>query len=345
MILYVKSLTNNNTKRYILNDVEDFEEIFHLYPYTETIALKSDGPEDAANKIASYLSNSSRLDAWIEGNVMKSLKQNAALAIGLSAMPVSTGGRLLEQMPHNDVTEQEHNTEEFGKQPEDQFLWNIMQIESSGGKNTNHEEVKTGPMKGLRAIGRWGFMPPTVKNTLDRMKMNGKLTGDLRPLYTMNREQLGEHFEHNPTSELKLARFLARHVLKNNHGDQKRAAYSWLHGSNLTKDNIPEEELNGSDYVKQFKMWHHLNPYKGKELHVKKSLQKKESASEFQDRLKAWSTLRDYKTRKPLMRDNTYVPDPGRLREKELDEKKPTTDIKGLLSWAIKQAKKDNKKS
>lgn len=350
----MENIVSKKGRKFVLNSAEDFEEIFNLYPNTRNIALRSKGLEDAANKIAQYFSSGSRIDSWTEGTIMKSLKHNVALAAGMAVMPVSTGNQVMAQMPHNDtVTQEEHKpaittspaTSVFGKKPEDKFLWNIMQIESSGGKNTNHEEVKSGPLKGHTAMGRWGLMPTTVTDVLNRVKAKGALTEDMKQLYGMDRAKLNEHFVNNPSQELHIARFLARHVLNSHKNDYHRAAYSWLHGHNLTTEKIPDESINGSDYVNKYKLYNQINPYK-KDEPVKKSIPiKKESVSDFKGRFKSWSDLRDSAARKPIQRDSTFTPDPGRLREKKLDEVKPTSGIRSILGWIIDQAKKDNKKA
>ena len=48
------------------------------------------------------------------------------------------------------------------------FLKNISQIESRGGEDMNHPEIKSGIHKGTKAIGRYGLMPNTVGEVLNR---------------------------------------------------------------------------------------------------------------------------------------------------------------------------------
>jgi hypothetical protein len=343
MILFVKNIMTDKETQYILHDAEDFEEIFHDYPKTRNLALRSRGLQDAAEKIAQYIGGSSRLDAWIEGDSMSKSLKTAAAVVGL-AMPASAGGRVLEQAPKYDMqaTEPDTGYAKFGEAPEDSFLWTIMQIESSGGKNFAHPKVKQGPLKGEIALGKWGLMKPTIKEILDRMKMQGKMTAELQPLYTMDRSEMVKHFENNPGIELKLARILAHHVLTRQHGDLKRAAYSWDHGHNLKPENISDQQLGESDYIQKFKSFHQVNPFK-KKLH-KAETPKKESASDFSLRLNAWSNMRTAQVREPLAHTSSFRPDPGRLRDPELDEV-PKKGIRGALEWAIKLGQKGHKKS
>jgi hypothetical protein len=61
--------------------------------------------------------------------------------------------------------------------------------------------------------------------------------------------------------------------------------------------------------------------------------------SKFADKVDLWVQKRIAEDRHLIARDSTFVADPGRLREPELDEK-PEKGIIGSIKWAIKQAKK-----
>ncbi len=346
MILFVKDIMSGEETQYILHDSEDFEELFHLYPKTRDIALRSKSLKDAASKIASYIAQGSRFDAWLEGDqVMKSLQKVAAVAA--MAMPAATGGRVLEQAPKYDLHAEGPDTTHlsFGEAPEDSFLWTLMQIESSGGKNFAHPEVKTGPLKGEVAVGKWGLMKPTVKEILDRMKLEGKLTSDLKPLYNMDRTGLVKFFELNPAVELRLARILAHHCLVRQNGNIIKAAFSWNHGHNLKPENITDNELIDSEYIKKFKSYNQVNPFKKM---LKKAEEEgaavNETPDDFKLRLVAWSNLRNAQAREHMPHTSSFRPDPGRLRDPKLDEK-PTKGVLGKLVDSIKSAAKGHKKS
>lgn len=141
----------------------------------------------------------------------------------------------------------------------DDFLKVISQLESSGGKNLNHPVV-TAPnlQQGTSAIGRYGLMPNTVKEMVNRRRLSGTMTPELQDLDSMPPEALKAHIESNPGVEDQLAKDLATHVLRRQLGDEDKAAYSWHQGHNLPPQDITPQQLNdtssvGGDYVNKFK--------------------------------------------------------------------------------------------
>lgn len=131
------------------------------------------------------------------------------------------------------------------------FLNNISQIESSGGKNQNHPEIKSGIHQGDKAIGRYGLMPNTVSEVLNRMKSAGTLTPEMEELQKLDSKKLKEKMESNPELQDKVAESLADRVLTRQ-GDEEKAAYSWHKGHNLNPEKVKEDYEN-SDYVKKYK--------------------------------------------------------------------------------------------
>lgn len=49
----------------------------------------------------------------------------------------------------------------------DKIILSIREVESSGGTNTNHKQVKTGMYAGQTAIGEWAIMPGNIDPTLN----------------------------------------------------------------------------------------------------------------------------------------------------------------------------------
>lgn len=129
------------------------------------------------------------------------------------------------------------------------FLDRISQLESSGGKNVKHRTIKSGLQKGQTAIGRYALLPNTVKEIINRAKRQGQFIPELEGL---KQQQLKDVIESTPQLEEQLAQKLAQHVLEKQQGDEKRAAYSWLNGHNLTPERISEKQLKQSDYVNKF---------------------------------------------------------------------------------------------
>ena len=138
------------------------------------------------------------------------------------------------------------------------FLRTISQIESSGGKDTTHPEMESGIQAGTSAIGRYGLMPNTVKEIINNRRQNGAMTQPLQDLDGMNPHEMKEYIEANPDVEDELANTLAMKVLKNQMGDEDKAAYSWEQGDNLKPEDISTEKLNntnsiGGKYVEKFR--------------------------------------------------------------------------------------------
>jgi hypothetical protein len=160
--------------------------------------------------------------------------------------------RMAQQMDRQQVDENRAEEDENISN----FLKAVGQVESSGGRNFNHERMTSGMHKGHRASGTYGFMPNTVTEVLNMMRMNGQLTPDLEALQTMKPDQVSESLENNPEQENKLARHLAKYVLDRQQ-DPEKAAYSWNQGHNLKPEDIDKRDYKEHDYVKKY------NKYRG----------------------------------------------------------------------------------
>lgn len=342
MVLFIENTITGERKFYRLQSLEDLREVFVKYPATESIAMEQFSLKEAAQAIADYLSNHN-LDAWVDEDLNKSIKNKAvALGLALATTLSPSMGTSINSLPALDASKISHgirpDKDSFGSHPEDQFLWNIMQIESSGGKNVNHPTVKYGISKGDRAIGRWGLLPNTIKDISNRMRAQGKLTPEIEKLASMDRDSMANHLNSNPHIELKLARFLANHVIKRNKGDLKRSAYAWNTGHNLFPSDITDDHILNSDYVAKFSAAHKVNPFvKVKPKAI--AMNKAESETDFRSRFKNWRNHREELKRSPQPRTTDYAPDPGRQRDAKLDEKKADSQLNSIDK--IKQAVKD----
>ena len=135
------------------------------------------------------------------------------------------------------------------------FLNTIGKIESSGGTDYDHNLIQKGIHKGHRAAGRYGLMPNTVTEVVNRARMNGTLTPELEALGKLDPETMKAVLECNTELEDQVAERLADHVLKIQLEDEEKAAYSWHQGHNLTPDRIEEKPYKESDYVKKYNMY------------------------------------------------------------------------------------------
>lgn len=227
--------------------------------------------------------------------------------------------------------------EDFGAKPEDRFLWSIMQVESSGGKNTRHKKLKAGMHAGEHALGRWGLMPKTIQEMATRAKSSGKDMPGLESLASMDNAGMDSFLKKNPTVELAIARALAQHVLRRQGYNREKAAYAWYNGHNLFSNEIPSEDAHASEYVKRFLQANKLNP-----IRPAKTLSKADGST-FRERFGDWYKRRDAQSRAHLPPDDTLTPDPGRRRD-EQDKKDEQmradehADIRGRIKSKIRNA-------
>lgn len=131
------------------------------------------------------------------------------------------------------------------------FLEAIKAIESSGGQNTNHKEIKSGIHKGHRAIGSYGFMPNTVDELIssEEIELPLELQKDLKK---MSPERKKRFIEQNQSVEDELANVMARKLSKQYAGDKSKMAYAWNQGHNIPSDDPRFEKAQDHDYVKKF---------------------------------------------------------------------------------------------
>lgn len=135
-----------------------------------------------------------------------------------------------------------------------EFLEKIEQIESSGGQDTNHPIVtKDNLQQGTRAIGRYGLMPNTVKELVNRRRVRGTVSPDMIDVANLPPEEMKAKIEANPEMEDQFANDLANHVIQRQGGDEDKAAYSWQMGHNLTPDEITPDALENNNYVNKFR--------------------------------------------------------------------------------------------
>jgi hypothetical protein len=342
---------NTERQSYVISEFEDLNPIFSTYPATHEIALNSHSLQEAVENIVEYLS-SSHMTAWTSGEDLSKTLKSKALALGLSLStalsPTISQSRPAEikPTPIHKPAEDTASKSSFGTHPLDKFLWNVQQIESSGGKNTKHLPIKQGRFKGMRAMGKWGLLKPTVSELVNRMRLAGELTPEYQKLDQMPRDQMDEHLKKNPEMELHLVRRLAEHVLKRQNGDEHKAAYAWLNGHNLFPQNIKKEHLINSDYVSKYKAFNKLNPFKPQERQIANvdlnKMQYNIDSSDFRMRVRNWYKQREENLTENPTRSSNFQPDMGRIREEELDQVKSSSQLSSeeRLKHNIKRANK-----
>ncbi len=329
MILFIQ-YPDMERKWFRVTSMDDLNPIFDMFPMTHDIALHSEDLKSALESIAEYLSGH-HMSAWVDDKDISKSLRDKALALGLSLTTAISPTALEHKKPSVVPTAQGRPAPErpagaeFGTHPMDRFLWNIQQIESGGGTNVNHKPIASGKFKGMRAVGRWGLLKPTVDELISRSRLAGTLTPEMQKLETMSRENLDHHFKKNPDVELNLARQLADHVLKRQSGNHQRAAFAWLHGHNMFPSDIDKRTLLHSGYVRKYKAVDKLNPFRASPPTgaVMAKTQHDVDSTDFKMRIKNWYKRRENEITEEPMRSSNFQPDPGRIRDDELDQIKP----------------------
>lgn len=317
---------------YRVASVSDFFPILEKYPALTSSVVMAQTVREAAEMVADYM-NRHHVNAWIEGDEMqKSSLGTAAAAVGIGAAALGVGQPepkdIHAQQKPAVITQQA--AEPFGNRKEDAFLWNIKQIESSNGTNTNHQVMQSGIHRGQSAVGKWALMPKTILDLAARLKKLGRSNEEIDHLSTLQPAAMKAYLESRPDVELGLARFMARHLLQRHRGDERRAAYSWLHGHNLHSTDISEEDL-GHDYVKRYASFDTKNPLRPRKpsrsiASVSKSEQKIPSVDQFTKDIQQWLKMREDYNSRPLP-DGNFVPDPGRQRDDSKYEKPSSAQV------------------
>jgi hypothetical protein len=141
--------------------------------------------------------------------------------------------------------------QDYSDEEVDRMLDTISQIESSGGKNFNHPEMKSGIHAGTSAIGSYGLMPNTIQEIANRERMAGNLPPEMEEVSKLPPDQMKQTLETNPDLEKAFARSLASKVLKKQ-PNEEMAAYSWFQGHNKSPEQIKQENYQDHDYVKKY---------------------------------------------------------------------------------------------
>ena len=123
--------------------------------------------------------------------------------------------------------------------------------ESSGGKNLDHEEMSSGIHAGDSAIGQYGLMPNTIKETVGRMGRSHPLHAQYR---NMPNEDVANSIKKNPEHEKEIAGHLANRLHDKFGGEESKMSYSWNQGHNLTNDHFADshKEYKAHPYVQKY---------------------------------------------------------------------------------------------
>lgn len=151
----------------------------------------------------------------------------------------------------------------FGQHKLDSFLNPIMQLESSGGKKTEHKPVEQGVQAGTTAVGNYALMPRTVQNVAGMLNSksselrnflgNDYKDPEVQDLQNVPEKDISKKLKANPDLQNRVARYLAQHLFNRHKGNEDKMAFGWRFGSEKPSEQITDKMLNGSGYVKQFR--------------------------------------------------------------------------------------------
>ena len=179
-----------------------------------------------------------------ESDLQKGLKQSvtaAAMAsmIGLAAPTAAN--------PSSEVPQQASYQSKYDS---GKMLRTISQVESSGGKFTNHRMINGHP-DGDQAFGKYGLMPNTIRETIH---MNRDLKSKYGKAANLDGADLHHFMQDNPGLEDQIAtKHLAR--LEHHFGkDPAKLGYAWLNGVAGTYKAVKEnKDINSHWHVSKIK--------------------------------------------------------------------------------------------
>lgn len=130
----------------------------------------------------------------------------------------------------------------------DPDLEKIAQIESSGGKNKNHEMTKVGLNAGDTAGGSTGMMPIMAQEIL---RKNPDLAKKYSDLTSASHDDITSAINSNPEMEADLANAHWDRLNKVFGGDTARMAYAWRNGITAAKK-ASDVQVQEHPYVQKF---------------------------------------------------------------------------------------------
>lgn len=166
----------------------------------------------------------------------------AGLAVA-GAMTAGPAAHAPQQPPHKSAVSANHY--DSGK-----MLNTISAVESSSGKNTHHHPAG-GIHRGESAIGKYGMMPNTIRETIS---MHPDLKNKYSKATSLRGDDIRRYMEDNPGLEDAVAQ---RHLKRLEHHfgkDPAKIGYAWLEGIRGTyKATKHNQDINRHWHVKKIK--------------------------------------------------------------------------------------------
>lgn len=187
----------------------------------------------------------------LQKSKIKSFIAGAALATGIaSAVPTGSAMVPIDHQPKAGSHAIESNNPIPGYDRQ-HMLRTIANVESSGGKDTNHGEIEHGLSAGQKAFGKYGLTPVVIRETI---KMNRDLKSKYGKASRLDGKDLANYMHDNPGLEDQVAnKHLARleHHFGNNTSE---IGYAWLNGvSGTYKAKKEHKDIENHWHVKKIK--------------------------------------------------------------------------------------------
>lgn len=112
------------------------------------------------------------------------------------------------------------------------FLHLMSLIESSGGKNTKHKQIRKGIHAGDRAVGHYGLMPNTMEELDRRAAREGQDIASDQHEYAAQMHKL---------------------LMSKPGIDDEKAAYMWQYGHNKDPRKIPQDVLDKNERIRKYR--------------------------------------------------------------------------------------------
>lgn len=151
----------------------------------------------------------------------------------------------------------------YGEGPYDNELEAISGLESSFGKDTEHEPVEEGLQSGSTAVGRFGLMPNTIRDVSKKIGNRetdlGNAVGpetdlpDVSELQDLSDEEITERIKANPVLENKIARLLYLEGVTKRGNNPDLNAYAWQYGNNIQPDQVDPRVVEQSSRIQRFR--------------------------------------------------------------------------------------------
>lgn len=130
----------------------------------------------------------------------------------------------------------------------------IKHLESSGGKNLNHETIQSGINAGQTAGGAYGILPNTLNNFVNTSRNKGEaIDPRLDAMTQLPSEVVTDILNEDRELDEKAAELGMGQVLNRAGWDEEKAAYGWNQGHNRNFKEMANETIKDHEYVRKYR--------------------------------------------------------------------------------------------